>query len=138
MWQNVDVNWMAVIVSAIACMVLGAIWYMPAVLGNIWMKEVGKSQEDLKKNANASAYVMMFVGALVLSYVMAHFVVYAGAKDAMAGATTGFWAWLGFVATTSLGKKAFTGTSWTLYAIDAGFYLLEFLVIGAILASYMK
>lgn len=33
-----DVNYLAVLVSAIASMVLGMIWYNPSVFGNTWMK----------------------------------------------------------------------------------------------------
>ncbi len=138
MLPQVDVNWWAVLVGGIASMVLGYIWYMPAFLGNMWAKELGKSSDELKKNAMMSAYVMMFVAALVISYIMAHFVVYTGAKDVMGGVQTGFWIWLGFVATVGLGKKAFSGTSWTLYAIEAGYSLVQFAVIGAIVASWMK
>ncbi len=36
-----DLNWLAVIVAAIAYFVLGAIWYAPPVLGNAWMRAGG-------------------------------------------------------------------------------------------------
>jgi len=32
-----DVNYLAAIVAAIAWFALGAIWYMPAVMGRAWM-----------------------------------------------------------------------------------------------------
>jgi hypothetical protein len=33
-----DLNWLAVIVATVAYFALGAIWYAPAVFGNLWMR----------------------------------------------------------------------------------------------------
>lgn len=136
--MQVDVNWWAVLAGGVASMILGYVWYSMPVFGKTWAREIGKSADDLKKSANGGMYFLMFLSALVLSYIMIHFVVYAGAKDAMGGATTGFWAWLGFAATTGVSKKIFQGTSWTLFMIDYGYHLVQFLVVGALVASMLK
>jgi len=135
---QVDVNFWAVLVGGVTSMVIGYIWYHPAVFGKTWMKELGKSEADLKNMGTGASYLMMFVGALVLAYIMAHFASYAGAHDVSTGAMTGFWAWLGFAATTGLSKKLFQGSSWTLFAVDYGYHLVQFVVVAAIVASWMK
>lgn len=132
-----DINYWAVLVSALAFMVLGAIYYMPSVLGNAWTQAIGKTPEQLKAEAaSAKGYILTMIGALVASYVMAHFVDYAQAGDWSEGLTVGFWAWLGFVATTSLANTVFAGRSTKLYLLDNGYHLLTFLVAGAILAGW--
>lgn len=136
--SQVDVNWLAVVVSGVASMIIGFVYYAKPVLGKMWMKEVGKTEKEIKDGASSSMYVMMFVSSLVLAYVMTHFVSYAGAKDAMDGATTGFWVWLGFAATTGFATNLFSGKSMRLFAINYGYHLVDFVVIGAIVAGWMK
>jgi hypothetical protein len=36
-----DLNWLAVLVSAVAYYALGAIWYARPALGSIWMDSIG-------------------------------------------------------------------------------------------------
>lgn len=135
----VSVNLMAVLASAIASMVLGMIWYSPQVLGNAWMKETGKKMLDMKKHMKDvhKSYAIMFVGALVMAYVMGHLTSYAGARTLMDGAMAGFWAWLGFAATVMLGSTLFEGKSWNYYGINAGYHLVQFLMVGAIMAVWL-
>ena len=66
---------------------------------------------------------------------MTHFASYANAHTLMDGALTGFWAWLGLVATTTAINGVFQGKSWNLWLIDNGYLLLSLVVIGAIVAK---
>ena len=43
-----QLNWPAVLLAFIASMVIGFVWYMPAVLGNRSMAAIGKTEDDLK------------------------------------------------------------------------------------------
>lgn len=49
----------------------------------------------------------------------------------------GFWAWLGFVATIMLGMTLWEGKPFRLYLLNAGYQLLNLLVMGAILAAWV-
>jgi len=44
-----QVNYLAVVVTAIFMFGLGAVWYSPALFGRKWQKLVGKTDDDLKK-----------------------------------------------------------------------------------------
>lgn len=132
----VTINYWAVLVSALASMVLGFIWYSKPVFGKLWMREAGKTEEEAKKGAG-TAYFGMVILALVLSYVMAHFVDYTNADTFALGVTTGFWTWLGFAFTTMGGMYLFEGRSSKLFWINTGFHLIEFMAIGAILAMWV-
>ncbi len=134
MLPEVTVNYGAVVTATVACMVLGYVWYHEAVFGTMWMHLLGKKKDELGKPG--PAMVIMLIAAFVLSYVMAHFVRYTGATDVTTGLETGFWIWLGFVATTGVGKIAFSGAPWKLFWIDYGYHLVQFMLIGAILASW--
>ena len=36
-----EINWIAVLVAAVACFLLGGLWYSPALFGRIWNAENG-------------------------------------------------------------------------------------------------
>ena len=44
------VNWIAVVVAAIASMALGFVWYM--ALGNQWMAALNKTREQIMASGN--------------------------------------------------------------------------------------
>ena len=43
------VNYWAILVSGVAAVVIGAVWYSPGVFGKAWMQLVGFKKEDMKK-----------------------------------------------------------------------------------------
>ncbi len=129
-----SINWLAVVAATVVNMVLGTVWYLPAVFGNAWMKELGKTREQLGNPG--PAYALMLVGAFVQSSVLALLVKALQAPGAADGAMIGLVTGIGFVATTFLGEAVFSGKSAKLYGINVGFYLLALVVNGALLAAW--
>jgi len=132
--QDVDINWIAVIVAALVPMALGAVWYSPALFVSPWMRAVGKTQEDL--SGARRGYAVAAAGALVMAYVLARIVDYAGATTIGDGLVVGLLAWAGFVLTTMAVNGIFAGRSLSLYLIDGGYHGVSLLVMGAILAIW--
>lgn len=54
-----DVNWVAVIVGAVAAFALGWLWYSPKLFGTRWAAEVGIRMED----SGSAALAMIAQGA---------------------------------------------------------------------------
>ncbi len=100
------------------------------------MKEVGLKKDSMK-NPNPAFFLMPFAGSIVMSYVLSHFIVYARAETAVAGAITGAWVGLGFVATTTLMNYLFANRSKELYLVDVGYHLVSLILTGALLAAWM-
>jgi hypothetical protein len=132
---SVHINYAAVLVAAIAQMVIGAIWYSPGLFAKQWSKLVGRKLEDMRKDA-AMSYGLAALAALITAFVLAHIVGYAMADTVVKGLQTGFWVWLGFVATTSAVNTVFAGRPSKLWAIDSGYFLVSLLVGGGILAAW--
>jgi hypothetical protein len=132
-----DVNFIAVIIAAIVNMALGYAWYGP-LFGKQWMKLTGRTKEDIEKGKKDMPMVMgtMFVGALVMAYVLAVFISLTNSTGAVAGAMIGFWAWLGFVATTMLQDVLYEKKNKNLAAINMGYNLTALVLNGAIIASF--
>lgn len=133
--QATEINYLAVLFAAILNMGLGFAWYSPQLFGSQWLKEVGLKKESTK-NPGPMFLLLPFAGALIMNYVLAHFVAYAGGKNAIDGIITGVWAALGFVATTTLVNYLFAGKSKELYLIDVGYHLIGLVLSGAILGAW--
>ena len=136
------VNLLAVLVAALASMVLGFLWYGP-LFGKPWMALMGFSKDSMDKDKAKGMtmnYVLMAVGSLVMAYVLSHVTSFAMAymqvSGYMAGLSSGFWTWLGFIAPVAMGAQLWEGKPWKLYPITAGYYLVSLMVMGAILASW--
>jgi hypothetical protein len=129
--------------AAIASMVLGFLWYGP-IFGKMWMKMMGMKMADMKKaqaKGMTMQYGLMFVGSLVMAYVLAHALVFASAytktSGISAGLMVGMWNWLGFIAPVTLTSVLWEGKSWNLWLLNNGYYLVSLLTMGAILAMWM-
>ncbi len=130
----IQVNYVAVGAAAVSAMVVGGLWYGP-LFGKPWMKLVGISKDDVKKSEMPKLYGIMFLGAIIEAYILSMFIHYAGAVGLFNGAKTGFWAWLGFVGPVMLGNYMFSKKPLNLFGIDAGYALVNLLVMGAVIAS---
>ncbi len=138
----VPVNYLAVLVAAIVSMVIGFLWYGP-LFGKPWMREMGMSKEKMDaamKKDMGKSYGLMFVGSLVMSYVLAHATIFAGTylgvTGVSAGLMSGLWNWLGFVAPVTLGSVLWEGKSWKLWFLNNGYYLVTLLAMGVTLAVW--
>ena len=132
----VHINYVAVVITAILSMVIGAIWYSPGVFGTAWMALVGKKPEDLQKGMTPRSYGLMFVAALVLSFVLVTVIRAAGVHSAMGGIKVGIAMWIGFVLTTSAGLVIFEGRPVKLYWLNNGYHGVTLVINGAILAAW--
>ena len=71
-----------------------------------------------------------------MAFVLVHAVRYAGANSFALGAVVGFMNWLGFVAVTQLNHVLYAKRPLALVAIDAGYWLVGLVIIGAILGGW--
>lgn len=128
----VAVNYVAVLVAAIVGYVIGMAWYSPSLFGKMWMN-LANIKPDKKGMTNKM--IAGFVGTLVMSFVLAHFIVFTGVSAIMDVAMLGFLLWLGFLATTMLGMVLWEGKPVKLYILNTVHYLVVLIVMGAILVS---
>lgn len=132
---QVELNFVTVLIAAVASMVVGSLWYSPVLFAKQWVKLVKLSENEMKAGMVRSM-IIASVLALVEAYVLAYFVKYSGATTAAGGMLTGFWAWLGFVATTVGVQGVFENRPNQLTMINLGHHLVNLLVMGAILAMW--
>jgi len=129
------VNWVAIVIAAIAQFVIGWIWYGP-LFGKTWSSMMGMGQQSMGREGMGKTMIITFIGSLVTAAVLSMLVGWMGAKTLGAGIAAGFWAWLGFVATVTLGGVLFAKMSWNLYILNNAYQLISLAVMGAILARW--
>lgn len=135
------VNYLAVLVCGFVSMIVGSFWYSPIGFGLPWMRLMGITPKDVQKakaknKSMFGSYLIMFIAVLVMAFVLSHFLDYAEADTFLLGMQGGFWAWLGFIATTMTGSVLWEQKSWKLYLINAGHYLVTLVLMGGILAAW--
>jgi hypothetical protein len=129
-----QVNFLAIIAAAIAAFVLGGLWYSPLVFGKAWQREVGLSDEQLKRGNMARIFGLSLVLSLVAAFVFAMFL---GPRPPMQlGVGAGFSAGLCWVASSFGINYLFARRSLKLFLIDGGYHTLQFTAIGVILALW--
>ncbi|HEX2090757.1 MAG TPA: DUF1761 domain-containing protein [Longimicrobiaceae bacterium] len=127
------INWLAVVVASVSTFVLGALWYGP-LFGKTWMRASGMSEEQMAQGGAGMIFGLSFVLQLVAAVVLAMFI---GANSTIgfglfAGGSVGlFWvaAALGVV-------YLFERRPLAHWAVNAGYHVVSFLVMGAILGAW--
>jgi hypothetical protein len=133
--QHFPINFWALLGAAVARMALGAIWYSPPLFFNRWLMLAGQTRDEM--NARMPLLLIVdFASALVIAFVLVHAVHYAGAAGMVQGAMVGFFNWLGFVATVTLGITLYEKKPLALFAIINGWQLISLMTMGAILAMW--
>ncbi len=136
-----NVNLLSVLAAGIATMILGFVWYSPALFAKPWMREMGYDLNDkaklkeMQKSAGPT-YGIAFLAGLVSAFMLGKILSITPIDTALYGMKLGFGVWLGFVATVQLTGALFMKSSMKLLAINTGYQLVCYLVMGAILAVW--
>ena len=89
------INHLAVLASSFFILVLGMIWYSPALFYKAWIKENSLSEEELQEQNHIKVYGLTLFLAIIMCYNLAFFLA-DGSTDIWWGTTagflTGFWA----------------------------------------------
>jgi len=126
-----DVNWIAVIVAALAGFMVGGIWYGP-VMGEKWMGAVGLTEEQIRKGNMAVIYGGAFAFSILASWVLAHVFATYDDLSATVKILTAFGVALGFIVPAIGTNYLFSQKSKTLFFIDAGYWLLFYCAMGIV------
>jgi hypothetical protein len=144
-----EVNYLAVVVAAVAGFVVGGLWYSPLLFANAWMRENRFTLEDVRKNFSpARMYGIALLCALLMSFAMAvllilpgHALSPAGAGAAwrvMSGGKRGFALGVCWIAMAFATSYAFEQRSLKLWLINAGYHTVQCTVMGAMLGFMTK
>jgi hypothetical protein len=126
-------NWLAVIVAAATAFVIGALWYSKKVFGNAWMLEVGLTDEAIGRANMPLTFGGTFALQLVAAAALAFFM--GSGSDWLIGLQAGLLVAICWIATAYGITYFFEQRSLRLYLINAGYYLVLFATMGAIIGA---
>ena len=132
----IRVNYLAIVVAAVAAFVASSAWY--AVFGNIWM-ELRGIDPATAADMGTPAWTMLFVvvQSLVVAFMLAYFVVRLGIVDWKVAVRLGALVWV-FPILILLGSVVHENVPLRLAAIHAGDWLVKLLLMSVILGVWPK
>lgn len=127
-----EFNIWAVLTAAVACFVLGGLWYSPLMFAKAWQREAGLSDEQVAGGNMAMIFGLAFVLSLLAAF---NFAMFLGPRPSlMLGFGAGFSAGLCWVASSFGINYLFERRSFKLFLINGGYHTLQFTLIGVILS----
>jgi hypothetical protein len=134
-------NWIQILIAAIVSMIIGALWHGP-IFGKMWMRLHGFTKKDIEKAKKdpkiakqmRTSYILTFLGQILTAAVFSFLLDQIGVTSSLHGAFVGFLFWLGFIVTTVIGGVLWEKQSWSQYLFSIAYFLVQFIVMGAILA----
>jgi hypothetical protein len=136
--EILGLNILAVIGATVFTMALGAVWYGPLLFERAWVESNRHTREHLAslKSRLPVIYAICALSYLLTAFVLGQIVQFANARSPQAGAAIGLFCWTGFALPLALIAGFFAGRSARAMALDLGYQLIFFLVMGAILAMW--
>ncbi len=134
-----NINYLAVLVAAVAAFALGAAWYGASIFGKIWQKELGFTDEYLQQGNMGkifgSSFVLMFIMALGMAMLV------QGHSDGEAigwlqGLYHGLYVGLFFIATSIGINLLYQRRSIKLWLVDSLYQVVFLALMGAILGAW--
>ena len=129
-----SLNYLAVLAAASSTFLIGGLWYSPLLFQKAWMKANDFTEADLRTGNQGAIFGLAFVFAVVMAFNLAMFL---NAPDtttvwgATAGALSSIWVMLGIGTVALFERRPFAYT-----AINGGYWLVAFVVMGAILGAW--
>ena len=136
------VNYLAVLVAAVACFIVGFLAHGP-VAGKLWMKLANVHPTGNEKLSDMVPQMLKnllvnFVTASVLAvlYQFSSSSPYLGGTGALRGVICALWIWLGFLVTSSSIEAIWMGRKTPLWLYECGCSLIVMATMGAIIAHW--
>jgi hypothetical protein len=130
-------NYMAIMVSAVAYWMLGALWY-GVLFGQRWMALEGITMEQAKSTNPALPYAITLALNLLMAFVLAQLCLWRNANTAARGAAVGVLLWIGIVGPIVFTTYMYEMRSKELFAINEFYPLVGLCLMGAVLGAWTK
>jgi hypothetical protein len=128
-----QLNWLAIVVAALAGYFPGAIWYSPIGFLKPWARELGVNLDIKPKGAGlkiAIGIIPALVAAIALALVLGP---HPTLHEALARAAV---VAIGFIATSFAIQYLYEQRSPGFWLINSGYHLLQFVIMGLVLSLW--
>lgn len=134
-------NWAAVGVSLVIAFLIGAVYFLPRVMGGVWARQVfgyaGIPENETISGSSRPGPVAKWLASIAVNAVILALVVRAvGAESLGEGLVVGIVFWLGFGATSTSWPPIFARMPWKWWLVNNGAFLSMQVAMGAILGAW--
>jgi hypothetical protein len=130
--MGTTIHWLAVLVAGVSGFAVGGLWYGPLFL-KPWLRAEGKTKEQMGSGHPAMVFGLAFLCNLLSAFILDHvFGTYGNPGLSLSLAIAAGVA-LGFVIPAYGVNYLFAGRKLALFLIDAGYWLVTYLVMGVVL-----
>ena len=133
----VTVNWLSIVVAAVAAWLFGGIYY--SATSKLWLAAQGKTMEQCQAEqagqsgaAKAAPFILVFIAEIIIAWALYGILVHMNAFTLRGGVISAVLCWFGFVVTTLTSNYAFHGRKPMLIVLDTLAWLGAFAIIGAV------
>lgn len=140
--MEVEINFLAVALAAVAAMIIGSTWYANSFFGKEWRK-ILKINKDKEKETATKSITRAIVASFVSAYILAHFIeitttYFSDRPELSVSITTALFIWLGFYFTHMYMQDSFEQRPSKISLINSSNMLVTLFVMGLIigLVSY--
>jgi Protein of unknown function (DUF1761) len=131
------INYPAVLVSALAYWMLGALWY-GVLFGPRWMAFENLTVEQGKSMNSAVPYVVTLLLDVLMAYVLAQLCAGRNVNSSLSGAALGVVLWVGIVAPITYTTHMYEMRPPMLFVINEFYPLVGLWMMGIILGAWTK
>jgi hypothetical protein len=132
----VGMNYWAILVAAVVYTALGALWYSPALFGNAWMKNIGKTKEQVAADFSFMSIIWGLVMAFIACYGIARIMTWTKVISVGNGIMVGLLAGVCFVLTTFWINDSFEHRPPNLTIMNILYHLVGFVIAGIIIGLW--
>src|ERR1700686_3191686 len=132
-----NVNFFSILIAAVAAWIFGGVYSTSP--SKSWLAAQGKTLQQCQAEqagksgaAKAAPFILVFVGELIMAFVLYGILVHMGTFTMRAGIISGAFCWFGFILTTVTANNAFGGRKPMLTVIDSLAWLCALVIMGAI------
>jgi Protein of unknown function (DUF1761) len=120
-----ELNWLAVIVAAVAYWILGAIWYAQAVFGRAWIRAGGIEIPE-GQSPGPATYIIPLIANFLAAVALAMLAAATGSTTVAHAIVLGLVAWGGFAFGLTLLGAVFDNrpSPGVWFVISAGYHLV--------------
>lgn len=134
--EPVSMNYLAILVGALAYMFLGALWYSPVLFGNSWLRMTGKTKEQAKADQSPICFLIGIVTAFVSSYGIARIMYWTNGSEIADGIKIGLFVGVCFAFMALLVNDSFEHRPKGLTFINSFYHICGMIVAGLVIGAF--
>jgi hypothetical protein len=126
-----NANILAILVAALSGFLIGGLWYGP-LFGKIWQREAGVSQEAMGETSSLKLFGLTFLFSVLSAVFLGHLLASTGVTKPHVMMMISIGIAIGFIIPAFGTNYLFGRKSGTLFAIDAGYWVVFYAAMGGV------